>query len=206
MISIVDVWKSVQATAKTSTSGYQTKDKFNSDVELVQLAIIKALCELYEKEQVISDDLLPFVVTLDSIPTDKPDDYYRFVTAEINGEEVYPLKRNSVSMTKTSPIRGSVKSYYFDKGFVQFITGGEDIEEAEFTYIRRPNVASIDMVYSDDGGDYVTPVKVEDLEWPESVRNLIEAMLLEKLGIESREIIDIEYGKLGIQRETSNYS
>lgn len=206
MISIVDVWRSVQGTAKKTTTGYQTKDKFNDDVELVQLAILKALCELYEKEQVISDELAVFVDTITGFTEDKPDDYHRFVSAEINGDEVYPLHRNSVSMTKTSPIRSQVKGFYFDGNKIKYILGKDTSADTfEMTYIRRPAVSSIDMVYSSSGGDYQTPVAVSDLEWPDSVRNLIEAMLLERLGVETRETIAIEFGRLGIQRETSNY-
>lgn len=206
MISIVDVWRSVQGTAKKSTTGYQTKVKFNDDVELIQLSLIKALGEKYEKEQVVSDDLMLFVVSLDSLPTTKPSDYFRFVSAEINGDEVYPIHRNAVSMTKNSPIRSQEKGFYFDGNSIKYLYGGDEtVTESSFTYIRRPLPASIDMTYSDEGGDYQTPVAVADLEWPSSMRNLIEAMLLERLGIETRETIAIEFAQLGIQRETSNY-
>lgn len=208
MISIVDVWRSVQGTAKKTTTGYQTKDKFNDDVELVQLTIIKALCELYEKEEVISDDLMPFVVRIKGVPKVKPSDYFRFISATINNEEVYPVHRNAVTMTKNSPIRGSLNTFYFQENFISFNVGsGKPIidESSEFMYIRRPKKALLNLVYSDDGGDYVTPVSIEDLEWPESVRNLIESMLLERLGVETREAIAIEFGRMGIERETSNY-
>lgn len=206
MISIVDVWHSVQGTAKKSTTGYQTKDKFNYDVELVQLSIIKALCELYEKEQVVSDDLAIFVDSVNNFTEDKPSDYFRFVSAEINGQEVYPLHRNAVSMTKTSPIRNQVKGFYFDGNKIKYLLGTDTSADTfEMTYIRRPNVASIDMIYSSSGGDYQTPVAVANFEWSASMRNLIEAMLLERLGIETRETIAIEAGRLGIHRETLNY-
>lgn len=205
MIPIVDVWRSVQGTAKKSTTGYQTPTKFNDDVELVQLSILKALCELYEKEQVISDDLSQFIVTQNSIPTARPAQYSRFVTAEINGKEVYPLHRNAVSMTKTSPVRGKVNGYYFEGNYPLFHIGDGPVTTASFTYIRRPNVASIGMNYSAEGGDYQTPYAVANLEWRPEVRNLIEAMLLERLGVETREVIAMEFARLGIQRETSNY-
>lgn len=206
MIPIVDVWKSVQETAKKSTSGYQTKDKFNNDVELVQISILRLLCELYEKEQVISDELAYHVVTLNQIPENKPEDYHRFVAAEINNEEVYPLHRSSVPMTKSSSVRGSVKCFYFDSNKIKFLLGkDEEIKNGFFTYIKRPNKAEINITYSEDGGDYQTPVKVSDIDWPYSLRPLFEAMLLERLGIETRELISIEFGRLGIDRETSNY-
>lgn len=207
MIPIVDVWKSVQGTAKQSTAGFQTKDEFNNGVELVQLTILKAVCELYEKEQVISDDLAYLLVTLPSIPSTKPSDYFRFVSAMINDDEVYPVHRNAVAMTKNSPIRGEVKSFYFDNNKTNFIMPeGETITKSEYCYIKRPPKASINFTYSeDDGSDYLTPVSVADLDWPDSMRNLIEAMLLERLGVETRTMIAMEFGRIGIQRETSNY-
>lgn len=206
MASVVDIWRSVQGTAKKSTTGYQTKDKFNDDLALVELTILKALCELYEKEQVISDDLAPFVVTLDLITENKPADYFRFVSAEINGEEVYPVHRNAVSMTKNSPIRGTVKSFYFDGNKIKFLLGGDnEMTESSLVYIRKPEPGKIDMTYSDQGGDYQTPSVERETEWGDNVRNLMEALLLERLGIETRESVVMEASKIGIQREMLNY-
>lgn len=206
MASVVDIWRSVQGTAKKSTTGYQTKDKFNDDLALVELTILKALCELYEKEQVISDDLAPFVVTLDPITENKPADYFRFVSAEINGEEVYPVHRNAVSMTKNSSIRGTVKSFYFDGNKIKFLLGGDnEMTESSLVYIRKPEPGKIDMTYSDQGGDYQTPSVETETEWGDNVRNLMEALLLERLGIETRESVVMEASKLGIQREMLNY-
>lgn len=206
MASVVDIWRSVQGTAKKSTTGYQTKDKFNDDLALVELTILKALCELYEKEQVISDDLAPFVVTLDPITENKPADYFRFVSAEINGEEVYPVHRNAVSMTKNSAIRGTVKSFYFDGNKIKFLLGGDnEMTESSLVYIRKPEPGKIDMTYSDQGGDYQTPSVETETEWGDNVRNLMEALLLERLGIETRESVVMEASKLGIQREMLNY-
>lgn len=206
MASIIDIWRSVQGTAKKSTTGYQTKEKFNDDVSLVELTVLKALCELYEKEQVISDDLAPFVVTVNSFTDTKPSDYFRFVAAEINGSEVYPIHRNAVAMTKKSPIRGNVKSFYFDGNSIKFLLGEDsDIEDFSMTYIRKPEPGVIDMEYSSDGGDYQTPIVERETEWTDSTRNLIEALLLERLGIETRETVVMEASKLGIQREMLNY-
>lgn len=206
MIPIVDVYRSVQGVAKQSTTGYQTKDKFNDDVELVQLFLIKVLGEQYEKEQVVSDDLAPFVVELPAIPSIKPTDYFRFVSAEINGDEVYPLHRSSVTMTKNSPIRKVSKGFYFQGNQIKFYLGEDsEMETSSMVYIRRPLKASIDIQYSDQGGDYQTPVAVTDMEWPESMRNLIEALLLERLGVETRETISMEFARMGIDREISNY-
>lgn len=207
MASVIDIWRSVQGTAKKTTTGYQTKDKFNDDLALVELTILKALCELYEKEQVISDDLAPFVVTVNPITEDKPSDYFRFVAAEINGDEVYPVHRNAVSMTKNSPIRGTVKSFYFDENKIRFLLGGdEEMTESSLVYIRKPEPGKIDMTYSDEGGDYQTPSVVAETKWGDNVRNLMEALLLERLGIETRENIVLEASKLGLQREMLNYN
>lgn len=206
MISVISVWRSVQGTAKKSTTGYQTKGKFNDDLELIQLSILKAMCEKFEKEQVISDDLAFFVKTITVQPTVKPADYFRFVSAEINGQEVYPVHRNAVSMTKTSPIRSGLYSFYFDGNEIKYLLFGNTVNSFEMTYIRKFESAELDITYSDDGGDYQTPVAVKDIEWPDSVRNLIEAMLLERLGVETRETIAIEFARLGIERETSNYN
>lgn len=206
MISVVDLWRSVQGTAKKSTTGYQTEVKFNDDLVLVELTVLKALCEQYEKEQVVSDDLAFFVQTLEELPDDKPSDYFRFIASEINGDEVYPIHRNSVSMTKNSPIRGEEKSFYFDGNKIKYFLGGDDsVVSGFFTYIRKPLSGVIGMEYSDEGGDYQTPVSIRDLDWPDSVRNLIEALMLERLGVETREVIAMEFARMGIQREMSNY-
>lgn len=206
MISVVDLWRSVQGTAKKSTTGYQTEVKFNDDLVLVELTVLKALCEQYEKEQVVSDDIAFFVQTLEELPDDKPSDYFRFIASEINGDEVYPIHRNSVSMTKNSAIRGEEKSFYFDGNKIKYLLGGDDsVVSGFFTYIRKPLPGVIGMEYSDEGGDYQTPVSIRDLDWPDSVRNLIEALMLERLGVETREVIAMEFARMGIQREMSNY-
>lgn len=207
MIPIINVWRSVQSTAKKTTTGYQTKAEFNDDVELVQLTIVKAVAEQYEKEQVVSDDLSHLVVTLASLPVDKPAGYFRFIAAEINGDEVYPIHRNALAMTKKSSIRGEVKGFYFEDNKIKFHLGKDtSVSSSTFTYIKRPPVAELDLEYSETAGsDYQTPVSIADLDWPDSVRNLIEYMLLERLGIQTRDLIAIEFGRLGIQRETSNY-
>src|SRR5690606_31213694 len=146
------------------------------------------------------------VVTLDPITENKPVDYFRFVSAEINGEEVYPVHRNAVSMTKNSPIRGTVKSFYFDGNKIKFLLGGDtEMTESSLVYIRKPDPGKIDMTYSDQGGDYQTPSVERETEWGDNVRNLMEALLLERLGIETRESVVMEASKLGIQREMLNY-
>lgn len=205
MIDTIKLKQSVDQLAKAGTSGYQSVDEFNNDVRLVQQSVLTMFSEMYEREEVISDALAPFVLNI-PISNTKPLDYHRFVAAEINGKEVYPISANKVSMTKTSPIRKPDVSgqsyYYFEDNQVKFLY--PTVFTGTMTYIRQPKESVLEVVYAEDSyTDYEEYTVAQNLEWPEFTENLFLFLLLERLGISQKDNLVIEYSKLGLQYEAA---
>lgn len=205
MIDTVKLKESVDQLAKSGTSGYQTVDEFNNNLRLVQSSVLLMFTEMYEREQVISDLLAPFVVNAE-ISNEKPAGYHRFIEAEVNGQPCYPISRNRVSMTKSSPIRKPSASgqsyYYFEGDQVKFLYDEE--LEGTMTYIRKPLESALTVSYvEDEESDYETYTADQNLEWDSSAENLFVFLLLERLGISQKDNLVIEYSKLGLQYEAA---
>lgn len=205
MIDTIRLKKSVDQLAKAGTSGYQTVEEWNNNLRLVQISILTLFREMYEREQIISDAISPFVTNA-PVSNVKPNNYFSFVEAEINGEVVYPISRNRVAMTKTSPIRKPSASkqvyYYYEGDQVKFLVDGS--MTGTMTYIRRPDDSILSVSYIDsDDSDYETYAVDKNLEWPELVENLFVYLMLERLGISQKDNLLIEYSKLGLQFEAA---
>lgn len=203
MISVVRLYNTIMQSAKTGTSGYQTVDKFNDDLAAVQTDILTTFRPGYESNQMVRDLLGPFVKSV-AAATTLPPDYFSFISAVIGGNPSYPISNNEVGLYTTSPVRSPAKSgqsyHYFVNGAVQFLTSGSLL--GTMTYMRHPDRAYVtETIVSTDDSDYSTIIVGSDLEWPESAFNLFYYKMLERLGVEMKEALLMEYARFGIQSE-----
>lgn len=197
-------------TAKKGTAGYQDEDEFNRDIAAIQTELMGILAPLYAKSLAVKELLAPFVVS-DSATTSaqgvytKPADYFQIIDGSVNGYPANMINPNEVAMLRFLPSRRpSVTenrySFYLKDGDIYFLPA--QALPASIDYIRYPDAASIALTpVSTPDSDYLTPTSVDDLEWPERAFNLIYYMMLQRLGIETKESLMMEYAGLGIQSE-----
>lgn len=212
MISIVRFYNSVMQAARANSSGYVSESEWNLNMNQIETDVFNLMSPLYSTNFQIQDMLAPFVTPKKSAPVvdgilTKEDDYSQFISAEINGYPVYPINLNEEAIIKSSPVRkpSIEKNQYYLK-----FSGGDvgilpaNVLTVDYNYLREPVYAELEFdVVSDEDSDYVTPVKVKDLEWPEKAFNILFYMMLEKYGIDQRESLAYEYAQLGIQKEIS---
>lgn len=213
MISTKVVWDRINVLSKNGTSGYQTEDEFNSDLNAVQLELATMLLPLYEKNQQVSDALSPFITYEDKTASvtgeiTKNENYLGLATIWLfRNNAYYPthkLALNEVSVTRTSPIRmpsvaKNEACYYFVNDKIVMLP--EQNLTVRVFYLKQPDTASIELIpVSDEDRDYMTVGDVVDLKWPQSMFNMIVYMMLEKLGLEMKESLLLEMSQLGIQK------
>ena len=215
MIGISKFWNAKNDRAVTGTSGYD--DTFIEMVNQVQMQAITTLAPYYETNQAIKDILSRFVKE-DIKETDvsneglllKENDYIRFIAVlSAAGKPAYPINSNEVAIIKTSPIRKpSVEkgTIFYHQKDNQFYFLPDDVSiPVTYTYLRKPADAALTLTPAEtDELDYLIPSAPTDLEWPEEAFNLLLYMTLEKLGMEMKEPILIEYANLGLSKEMIN--
>lgn len=212
MISIVRLYETVSQLAKTQTAGYQSEQEFNNDVSAVQADLMTLFCPLYSVNQTLKDVLKPFVKSGNltsnaSGEVDYPTDYYRALTGAINGYPAYPIAVNEKDIWNTSSIRKpsvakNIYCYFQEDEKIKLLPAQQ--LTIDLSYIRNYEPASIEFnVVSSEDSDFITPVAVSDLEWNENVFNLFVYKMLDRLGIETKEQLALEYSRLGINTEIS---
>lgn len=217
MIEIIRFYNAVNDRAVTGTSGYDSS--FLEKVNEVQTQAINTFAPLYEDNQAIKDALGVFVkpkITTTVTGTGllaKEEDYVHFLAVlSAEGKTAFPINVNEISIIETSPIRNpdvsKGKIFYYQKADGIYFLPKTPIE-VEYLYLRRPVDAKIVLnPVNDANRDYLVPSEETDdivnLEWPESMFNLLMYMFLEKLGMEMKEPILIEYANLGITKEMIN--
>lgn len=212
MEGVVRLWNTVNQMAKTTTSGYQTEEEFNNDLADVQLALITKLAPFYSVNQSVRDLLKPFALSETSSATSGvlayPEDYFRALTARINGYPVYPIATNEKDIIMTSPIRGASTAknqyyYYQEDGGIKILPA--ETLSVTLSYLKYPAEAFIVLTpVEGDNSDYLEPTVGEDLEWDENAFNFLLYMMLERLGVEIKDDLAMEWSNLGIQKELAN--
>lgn len=212
MIGVVRLWETVMQTAKKGTAGYQDEDEFNRDLAAVQTELMGVLAPLYASSRAVKDLLAPFIVTFSGNTSvagllAKPDDYFQVANISISGHPATPVDVNEAPMlnyipSRTPSVANNIYAYYEVNDDFTVLPQGTALP-AVLTYIRHPEEASIVLTpVSDENGDYLTPTAGDDLEWPERAFNFIYYMMLQKLGLEAKEQLLIEYSNLGLRSES----
>lgn len=210
MISVVELYNSTVQLMKIGTSGYITQDEWNNILSSVQKELPEYLFPFYENNTQVQDALSPFIksatATVTTAGLSKPADYLHYITATISGKPVYPSKQNSRAITEQISIRKSSATtglyyYYMEDDKIKFLPA--QTLAVSYTYLRKPVAASVVLTATEDEyNDYITATVGVNLEWPINMFNMIMYMMLEKIGIESKEQLIIEYSNLGIQKES----
>lgn len=209
--SIVNAWYQVMDIAKAGTSGQDSQNEFNRRVDSIQKTLVELLINVSEENQKVTD-------ALDWLKKDSgtltsgalglvtlPDDYLHIDTAEIQISGVWQpatkLGTNSVSMTRTSPIRNDGTNYYFKANNLYTLPEVAAVP-IRFLYFKEVPAASIVLTPQTMGNsDYVTPTVGTEFGWPTSMFNLLVYMLLEKYGISVKERLLYEFAQYGISEE-----
>jgi hypothetical protein len=222
MISVIRLYNTANQRALAGTTGFDDQDKVNSKIADVQTELIEYLATFYEANQQVKDALAPFVKYV-PLPSDqygvisKPADYVHVVAIGINDYPCDPINVNEEFIIKQSPIRrpSAEKNLYYHlhKNNAITILPEQQYYNINFGYIRQPALAMVVLnTISTDDSDYYEAVSSNqfggslDLEWPESMFNLILYLYLEKMGIEQKENILLAYSAMGIARETPKTS
>lgn len=223
MISVVNLWNQLQITAKTGTSGYQSQDDFNRDLDTVQKKIANILCDNYDISQKVEDALFGLLVSKTSVASStgifaysnsfgqisNPADYFRLISLWVNvGNQQIPagkIASNQISVYSTAYVRkpsiaNNNYSYYFLDGNMQMMPMQQML--CTLVYCKIPPVAAVTLTQSSTtNSDYITVTAAQDLIWPAMDFNLFYYHMLEMLGVEVKDNLLLEYSQLGISKE-----
>lgn len=210
MISVVELYNSTEQLMKSGTAGYTTQSEWNNILSAVQRQLMEYLFPFFENNTQVQDALAPFVksvaaASVTSSGLAKPTGYAHFLSASIGGYPVFPIKSNSETIINHLSIRqpsvtNKLYYYYMEDDKIKFLPSVT--HSVAYTYIRQPATASIVLTaVSSDDDDYITASMGSDLEWPSTMFNLILYMMLERLGLEQKEQLTMQFANLGIQKE-----
>lgn len=205
MISVVRLWETLMQSARTATSGYQTAGEFNRDLASVQTGLLGLLAPMYALNIQVQELLSPFVKSV-TISATRPTECAYFLGATINGIPSYEITPLQAPIYTSSPIRNPSATnptayHYFINGGISYIHNGT--LGGTMQYIRYPLASTIVLTpVSEANKVYVVPTAGTDLEWNENAFNLILGMMMQKLGLELKENILLEYANLNINLET----
>lgn len=219
MISIIKFRESVLQRAKAGTSGYDTEAEFIVKANEAQRELATNLAKYPEKNQTIKDAISVLMVR-EIKNTSAAGNLYldqelviRFVTMiSAAGKPAHPVSSNELAIIGTSPIRKpSIEKdlIFYSQDASGFWFLPKVAMPIDFIYIRKPKDVKITLVpISDPDRDYVVPSteagSFVNFEWPETMFNILMYLTLEKLGMEMKEPILIEYANLGLQKEQLN--
>lgn len=209
MIDHVRFYETVGQAARSGSSGYFSGDEWNRNLAAVETDLFNMMAPLYSSNFQVQDMLSPFVKSEEGVLSGgilvKPEGFSQFISAEINGNPVYPLNLNEVAIVKSSPTRKpSIENNqyynYFKNDKIYFEPS--QVAKVNFDFLGKPIPGEILLTeVSSEDSDYVTVTSTRDLEWPEKAFNILMYLMLEKFGIDQRESIAYEYAQIGIQRE-----
>jgi hypothetical protein len=207
MIDTASLVKSALSLAKHGTSGYFTQDQMNDNIALAQKDILKLYGSLFERTRVISDDVKHLITNRDLTTTGAlPADYFMLVRVsnKTRSTPVYPIDVSQVDTIQDNYIRrpeNSGQSYYYTEATGLSFLAPSDDDILSIAYMREPVVGTVLYSYNEDDGDYVTISTSAPLDWPDSVYNLFLYKLLDRMGFEQKDQLQIEYANKGFSEE-----
>lgn len=208
-------------TTKSGTSGYFTSGEFNDNLYGVQYSILSTLCDNYENNQKVSDALSRHIKPLNGtsqsngslfdtdINTDLPDYYRAMALSYVSGGSDYPSYKmavNEIAMYMTSPIRKADITkqrtlWYMTSDNIYMLP--KQSMAYSLIYCKKPLEAKIAFTTAEnEDNDYlvVDATNTVDIDFPEGLFNLFLYYMLEKLGVEQKTNLILEYSQLGINR------
>lgn len=206
MISVVRLWETLMQSSKNGTNGYQTASEFNRDLSSVQTSLLGLLCPQYAMNTYVQELLTPFLKSV-TVSTTRPAECAYFLGATINDIASFPITPLQAPIYESSPIRKPSATnltayHYLINGGITYIYDGT--LAGTMQYIRYPLASTIVLTpVSDANRDYVVPTAGVELEWNENAFNFILYMMMQKLGLEMKENLILEYSNAGIQMEVA---
>lgn len=222
MIDNYYIYNRIRDLSKTGTSGYQSLDQYNRDSIQVCNHVSEMLATNYEKNGAIVDALALLIksATSDVVSDGSgivalPNDFLHLDSMGLVLNAKYcgfqKINRNEVDMIMSSSVRKfdpakNHVGYYREDGEIKALPP-QVFTITAFRYIRKPVNPVLALTNVSTGNDdYQTldPDNTTDWEFGSSVADLIVYLMLEKLGVQMKEELLLEYSKLGIDRATIN--
>lgn len=222
MIEVKRIYDRVNNLAKKDQSGYNTADEFNSRLEAVQLRLIELFRPYYDQNEMVAIALSPFakkgtgttdvngILNYSAFTVaNKPIHILSAGVALLNSKKsANRIKVNQINHINDNAIRKPDAS----KQRFRYAVLGESIQffpegarSIYYYFLRKPITGKIAFTeVTNSLGDFLNfdSINSVDLEWNDDVFNIICYMMLEELGLEIRETLLVEYGKMGIQEQS----
>lgn len=218
MISVKALYDSVQRMAAKDQKGYNMPDDFNGDLDNVQLEVAEYIYQFFEINSKAVDILGPFIPRIEPSSNStgavaKPSDYLHLIALDfkVSSTVYYPIEYygvNGAMISQQIPQRAADASknryrYSYENTAIQIYP--KALCTVRMSYLKRPPTASIAFTENTSGTEdflvYDAGASV-DLEWSETCFNLFLALMLEKLGVQIKDQVLLEYSQLGFARET----
>lgn len=198
------------------TSGQVSQDEYNRATQQAELELLDILIPYYEINERVAIALsaatvvVPYANTSAGGTITYPSGVYYTVSAmykNAGGDEFPTQKLRHMSLP--SSMQNGLRKPDVAKDRVAWVMTDTAYQfypkqtlNIQLTYIKKPTPASIILtptVTADE--DYVTPSIGADFSWHESVTNLLFYLILEKMGVQLKEQIQIEFAHFGIDRD-----
>lgn len=210
MINVDTLYSRVEDIARKDKAGYLDPEEFNRHLVEAQICLYEYYFQMFEKSQVVTDRLRPFVVqTVLVLPASGlaalPSDYkhhlrgrFIIVTNTLGGEPTYsyipaiPIEETEINLTLNSPIRkpniaNETVYYRVQSTYLQAYADGMN-GQFELTYLRTPDAPyrATTLDTADDQYNYNSAGSTQ-LEWDEHDENNFVDLLLYFYGFSTRQ-------------------
>lgn len=229
MIAVLDLWSRVNQYAAKYQSGQTVVDTFNGALAEVQAEVYNDLSPFYQINEKVRGLLNVWVgslnanftagsYTMPSGPTDPKFD--RVISMGITDGltpptilyEINPITEGELVYANRIPQRkpdaSKKRVYYFMDGPLIIKTAPNTVALPFILYyLSYPSEAKIAFTYSLTNDEYIMTYDAgnsTDLEWAEDAFNIILYKMLEKYGVETRDMWLEEYSRIGVSKPVLN--
>ena len=224
MITVLSLWERVNQMAAKYQSGQTVVDTFNGALAEVQAEIYNDLSSYYQVNEKVRALLNPWVKTTNGTFTagsftSADAQFDRVVSIGITDGsnpatilyEVNPITEGELVYANRIPQRkpdASKKRVYYFMGGLNIIKTAPNTVALPFVmyYLSYPTVANIAFTYSEVNDEYIMTYSGTsvNLGWAPDAFNIILYKMLEKYGVETRDLWIAEYSRLGISKPVIN--
>jgi len=218
-MNLGQIYSVVQAqTGKDQFGGYIAPDRFNDALSYVNYQLLNKYADVIEATSEISDDLIPFIVTMgdnETVPMDitsygygqLPDDFVKQIRAHVYGYNNLNCSTSErvpymVTILPNDKFNGRIaRRGVMLKPNLKYpiatIQNGKlyvqptGYTKCIFTYLRQPVTPVFGYTIVDDEPIYDPTTSVE-LEWPEQVHNAFTEMVVDYFAITFRSEFNLQ--------------
>ncbi len=202
---------------KQNQSAYNDGKQLTRIINMCSNELAQYLYSIYEVNQNAADLALPVIEVFNDTSNSTgllsfPADYNHLLSLQLvkDGKEL-PMRRinvNQLGIIQKIPQRRPDSSknkilYYFIKDGIQLLP--KQAFNVAGIFKKYPQNANIEYTYTlvdnEPKRSVITSTKA-DIPWGKNAFSLLLYMVMDKLGFSSRDMLQSEYAKLGIQKET----